>query len=281
MTPASPCHKLAGVTKATHPFPLLAVVILTGLIGLTSAGDETDGERLILVITAMFFSQLAIGWSNDYLDRHTDALYQPSKPLAAGLVDARWLPVLASMACLAALGAGLLLGALPLLLLVIGTAAGLAYNLGIKDTSLSWLPYVVAFAVLPPFVWTALDGFRSEFAWLYVVATPLTVAVHLANSLPDAETDRASGRTGVVASVSPAFTFALLAAALLASPLLLGFSALFVSFSSPGAALAGVAAYGVLVAVAGVCYRRSRLDLAFKLIAIAGVIFTVAFLVSV
>jgi 4-hydroxybenzoate polyprenyltransferase len=274
-------QQLLGLAKATHPFPLIAVVTLTGLIGVTTSEQETEIEKLILVILAMFLSQLTIGWSNDYLDRDTDAVYQPSKPLASGLVEAKWLPRLAFLACVGSLAVGTQLGAVPLLLLVIGTASGLAYNVGIKNTDVSWLPYVVAFAVLPPFVWSALDTFRTEFIWLYVVATPLTVAVHLANSLPDAATDEASGRAGIATSLSRTGSFILLATTLLAPPILLGLSALFVSFVHLWPALSGLFLYIVLTAAAAVCYLRRRPYLAFKLISIAGVIFTIGFLTSV
>ncbi len=281
IAPLTARQRLVGLVKATHPFPLVAVVTLTGLIGLTTSGRETENGKLALVILAMFLSQLTIGWSNDYLDRHTDAIHQPSKPLAVGLVEAKWLPRLAFLACLGSFVAGAQLGAVPLLLLVIGTASGLAYNLGIKNTNVSWLPYVVAFAVLPPFVWSALHSFRNEFVWLYVVATPLTIAVHVANSLPDAATDQASGRAGIVTSLSPSAGLALLAIALLASPLLLGLSALFISFVHLWPVLGGAVAYGVLVSGAAACYLQRRPDLAFKFISIAGVIFTVGFLASV
>jgi 4-hydroxybenzoate polyprenyltransferase len=255
-------------------------LLLTILVGLTSTDGHPDAGRLSLAVLAMLFSQLSIGWSNDYLDRETDALYQLSKPVPSGRVAPESLRVLAPVAGLASFAVGLLLGAVPLLLLVIGTTSGLAYNLGVKNSNLSWLPYIVGLGVLPPFVWTALDSFEDGFALLYIVATPLTVAVHLANSLPDAEADRASGRAGLATHLSNKASYRLLAATLLASPALLGLSALFVTFAGPSVMLGGLFAYGVLVASSGICYKASRPDLAFKLIAVAGLIFTGALLTA-
>jgi 4-hydroxybenzoate polyprenyltransferase len=278
MKPATASRRLLGLVMASHPFPLLAVVSLTALIGVVTAGSDLSHRDFALVIVAMLSSQLAIGWSNDYLDRETDAVHQPGKPIPSGLVDASWLPGLIAAACLVSLAAGLMLGGVPLLLLVIGTASGLAYNLGIKDTRFSWLPYVIGLGVLPPFVWAALDSFRDEFLALYAVATPLAIAVHLANTLPDVEADVAAGRTGIAARLDRRASFGLLGAALVASPVLLGFSVLVVHFDHPAMIAGGLVAYGLLITTAGACYAKSRPDLAFKSITIAGVVFAVAFL---
>jgi 4-hydroxybenzoate polyprenyltransferase len=53
---------------------------------------------------------------------------------------------------------------------------------------------VLAFAVLPVFVWTAVDAYRGELLAIYGIGIALPVAVHVANVLPDLESDRAQGR---------------------------------------------------------------------------------------
>jgi len=83
-----------GLIEASHPFPIAMVICLTALLGAVSARDALDGSRLGLVLVTMLLSQLAIGWSNDYLDRGRDSLFQPAKPVAAGVVDPRVLPPL-------------------------------------------------------------------------------------------------------------------------------------------------------------------------------------------
>src|SRR5690606_6752040 len=119
--------------------------------------------------------------SNDYLDREVDAVYQPDKPIPAGIVNPKRMPRAIGTALGFSLGLGWVLGLAPLALLIAGTASGLAYNLGIKATRLSPLPYIVAFAVLPPFVWSALDAYRESYLSLYAVGAPLALAAHLAN----------------------------------------------------------------------------------------------------
>jgi len=89
------------------------------------------------------------------------------------------------MGCLRdALVAGLTLGTETTAFLALGTAAGLAYDVGVKDTRWSWAPFVVAFCALPPFVWSALDVWRAELGAIYLVALPQVLAAHVANVFP-------------------------------------------------------------------------------------------------
>ena len=205
-----------GWLSAAHPFPLTLVLALTALIGVASADGKPDAGWLALALVGMALSQLAIGWSNDYLDRETDAIHQPWKPLPAGLVEARRVPLAVGVVLAGSLAAGAPLGLTPLLLLIAGTVCGLAYNLGLKDTRLSALPFVVALALLPAFVWTALDVYRHDFLLLYAIGSPLALAAHIANALPDIETDAAAGRRGLAVVLGRRWSLALIEACMLA-----------------------------------------------------------------
>ena len=74
--------RLRGWIQAAHPFPLTAVLLVTALIGVASSDGTPDRGSLVLALLAMLCSQLCIGWTNDYLDRRTDAAFQPGKPVA-------------------------------------------------------------------------------------------------------------------------------------------------------------------------------------------------------
>jgi 4-hydroxybenzoate polyprenyltransferase len=231
----------------------------------------------------MLLSQLAIGWTNDYVDRGSDALHQPAKPVPSGLVPAGRLPWAIVLVLLASLAAGGVLGLVPLLCLAIGTAAGLAYDLVFKDTRLSWLPFVVAFAVLPPFVWSALDVFRDEFLWLYPIALPLTIAVHVANTLPDLKSDTAAGRGSIAVALGRRRALWLLTV-LMATPVaLLGLTLAWVQYDE--ASLATILAfYAPPLTYAGIAYRRGDREnevWAFRCVAIAAVLFSGGWLAAV
>jgi 4-hydroxybenzoate polyprenyltransferase len=280
---------------AAHAFPLTAVMALTALIALVSANGKPDGSRLVALLIAMLASQLAIGWSNDYLDREADAVHQPWKPIVRGEVDAEKMPVAIIGALIVSFAAGVTLGWMPLLLLIIGTGAGLAYNLWLKASRFSALPYLVALGVLPPFVWTALDVYEDDFLGLYLVATPLTLAAHLANVLPDVESDRAQGRQTLAVGLGAVRTLVVLSACLLAPLPLLVVARTVLDDAGNGGGfyeesvlIPVVVAYIALVAVAGALYAgslwsasRPNLVRAFRCVVVAGVLFAVGWLAAV
>ena len=105
-------------------------------------------------------------------------------PLALGLAI-----VFAVGALPGALAYGLMAG----ILVVVGLAAGWAYDLWLKTTPLSFLPFAIAFPLLP--VWVGLVARRPlpSLAWIFIAGIPLATAIHLADALPDLDLDAAAG----------------------------------------------------------------------------------------
>jgi 4-hydroxybenzoate polyprenyltransferase len=264
------------------------VLCLTALIGLASTGGSPAWGRLALVLVAMLFSQLAIGWTNDYVDRVADARHQPYKPVPAGLVPAGLVPagllIIGSKgALIVSLIAGILLGPAPLAFLIAGTAAGLAYNFWLKNTRLSALAFVVAFAVLLPFAWTGLDAFRDRYLMLYPIAIPLTLAVHLANTLPDLPADRGAARRNLSVALGRTRSLVLLAVSVLLPPALALVAALWLQYDALPLG-AGSAVYGMLLALAAIFYAAGTRDAevwAFRAVAVGAIVFVFAWLAAV
>jgi 4-hydroxybenzoate polyprenyltransferase len=273
---ASAWRLLRGVIVASHPFPIAMVMSLTLLLALASGGGR-ETSRLLAALAAMLTSQLAIGWSNDYLDRERDARFQPGKPVPSGAVPAQALLALApaSLALSGLIGAAL--GPATLAWLAAGTACGLAYNLFFKETRLSWLPYVLAFAVLPPFVWGATGSFRGQYLWLYPVGAPLAVGAHIANTLPDFEADAAAGSRRLIVRLGRPRALAALFACLLLPLGGAGVASAWLDYS-PGRIAAVVAAYGLLVLATAAAYRAGRAAAGFRLAAPASVLFAAGWL---
>lgn len=260
------------------------VLMLTGLFAYVSTEGDPDFPRLAGVMLAVLASQLCVGWSNDYIDRDEDNLFQPFKPVPSGQVEASWLLAASLLAGGASLAIALWLGLQPLVFVIMGTGAGLAYNLGLKGTAWSWLPYLVGFAVLPAFVWTATDSFQSEFLWLYPVCASLTLAAHLANILPDIETDRAAGSLGLGIVLGKVGSLALLAVALLLPLPILALSSLWVEYKS-ASLLVTLAVYLALLSVSFFAYRlepfRQAAVLGFRFVVSACVFFAGGWLASI
>lgn len=184
-----------ALAQSCHPIPSLAVTVLTA--GLAALAGLPLG-RGILVTTAVFTGQLSIGWSNDYLDAERDRAVQRSdKPLAAGAVAPRIAGIAAIIALMLTFALSALLG-WPGGAAVVGTAVcGWAYNLGLKSTAFSWLPYAIAFGLLPAVATLSDSPPRWPAPWALVAGALLGVAAHLANVLPDLVQDEATGVRGL------------------------------------------------------------------------------------
>src|SRR5450759_1387551 len=186
---------MRALALSCHPIPSLAVTALTaGLAAL--AGLPVD--RGVLATAAVFAGQLSIGWSNDYIDAERDrAVERTDKPVTAGAMA----PRVAGIAAVAALILTLTLsGALgwpgggAALVIVL---CGWLYNLGLKATVLSWLPYAIAFGMLPAAATLSASPPRWPAAWALTAGGLLGVAAHLANVLPDLGDDAATGIRGL------------------------------------------------------------------------------------
>ncbi len=168
------------------------VVALTGLLlAVYPPPQGIFSWASVLVLVGMTASQAALGAANDWLDRGHDALTKPHKPIPALRARPKGVAAIALLCPGLALLVALPLGVLPLLLVALGTACGYAYNLGLKRTAWSWLPYVAGFSLLPPLVWSVAGIWPSWWATgIYTVGLPLVLAAHLANVLPDVEAER-------------------------------------------------------------------------------------------
>ncbi|MGI8880766.1 MAG: UbiA family prenyltransferase [Jatrophihabitans sp.] len=187
--------QVRALALSCHPLPALAVTAISA--GLAALADLSF-VRGALVTVAVFTGQLSIGWSNDYLDADRDrAVRRSDKPIAAGAVPrgvARTAVVIAVVLTLAFSAAlGLRGGGVA----VATVLCGWLYNLGLKGTVLSWLPYALAFGGLPAIATLSASPARWPATWAIAAGALLGVAAHLANVLPDLQDDAATGVRGL------------------------------------------------------------------------------------
>ncbi|MDF2092160.1 UbiA family prenyltransferase [Knoellia sp. 3-2P3] len=187
---------LPSLARACHPGPTVAVTTLTALLAAGSGHGLGTGA---LVTAAVGTGQLTIGWSNDLVDAGRDRVVgRLDKPVARGEVPeavvrlavgvAGFLCVALSLACGAASAA---------VHLLLGVASGWAYNLGLKRTAWSAVPYAVAFGALPAVVTLALPDPGWPAPWVVVAGALLGVGAHLLNALPDLADDEQTGVRGL------------------------------------------------------------------------------------
>ena len=183
--------------RLLHPFPTLMNVAATLVFATLALGAPPSWLMAVSLALAIGGSQAAIGITNDLADRALDRATKPTKPLAAGRVTTReaW-ALLAVALALATIGAAYF-GLPSLGLVALGTGLGLAYDLRLKRTALSWLPYLLAIPLEPIWVWVALGRFTPRLLWLYPIGGALLLALHLANALADWQGDGTAGVSGL------------------------------------------------------------------------------------
>jgi geranylgeranylglycerol-phosphate geranylgeranyltransferase len=159
----------------------------------------------------MTLLQLGIGTVNDIVDAPRDAGRKAGKPIPAGLVPSS----------AARFATGVILAttvSIPTgLLAVVVIAIGLAYDLGLKGTPWSWLPFAVGIPILPVFGWIGVTGtLHPAFLVLLPAAVAAGAALAIGNALVDVERDRAASVSSIAVSLGPVRSWRL-TAALLAS----------------------------------------------------------------
>lgn len=184
-----------ALARSCHPEPTAAVTLLVTALAVTS-GRSAAG--VVLVALAVLTGQLSIGWLNDALDAGRDAAVgRTDKPVVAGAVSARAVrgaALVAAVVCVPlSLASGLVAGGVHL----VAVAAGWAYDLGLKSTRWSVLPYVVCFGLLPAFVVLGLPGAPLPPWWLAAGGALLGAGAHFANVLPDLDDDAVTGVRGL------------------------------------------------------------------------------------
>lgn len=242
--------------RVIHPLPTLMIVAATMLFAALAAEGVPDPWLAVRLATVMFLTQASIGTLNDFCDRHADALTKPWKPVAAGAVSPRFALGLAVSAAAAAAVLGVTLGLRAWPYGLAGLAAGLAYDLGLKRTVLSGLPYLVALPLIPLWVWEASGRFSPLLWWLVPLGLLLGLSLHMANVLPDLEDDAAAGIRHTAHALGPAWTARLAWAAFLLA-LTLGAAVLAVHGRALAFYVAG-AALSVLMLWAGGWIFRGR-----------------------
>ena len=146
-----------------------------------------------------------------------------------------------------------------------------SYDLWLKRTLLSWLPFAVSFGVLPAVATTALPGQPFPPPAIWVAGAALGVAAHLANTVKDTEADARTGVRGFPQAIGPRRSLTLAAA-------LIAVAGVAVVVATPHAIWAWIFA-GAAVVAAVVAARGSR-SAAFGGTVIAAALVVVAVVLS-
>jgi len=191
-------RSLPALIRLAHPLP----TALNGGVaaGLTLAAGGRSDQALLAAIT-MLGVHTSIGALNDLLDRGTDR-GRDEKPLTTGEVSERTARTVIATGAAIGLGAASLLGALSLQIAALGATLGYLYDVGIKRTWASFLPFAFGVALIPLFAWSAAGREPTlHILLLSAAAIPGGSALALQNALADFSLDVAAGMRSVVVRI--------------------------------------------------------------------------------
>jgi 4-hydroxybenzoate polyprenyltransferase len=239
-----------------HFGPSVFTTLAFGVYIVLAARGRPPAGPLLLLLAAQLATQFAISLWNDYWDLPEDRIAKPDKPIPAGVISAARVRMLGWMAVVAAGVLAAPLGPLVVACTTVGLGAGLLYDVRLKRTPWSPLPFALGFGVLPLWAAAGVDRAWDAPVWAAAALTAwLVVALHLADTLPDLDADRAAGLRGLAHILGRRATLAVCWGALgsgLAGAVLLGWA-----MRVNGAILAAtVVLGGGLLLAAIVLYRR-------------------------
>jgi 4-hydroxybenzoate polyprenyltransferase len=182
------------VLELLHPIPSLVTTMAAvgfALIFGIGLGDI----RLWWIAAIMLLVQFSISALNEWADADLDRQAGRRRPIPQGLVSRSTALTVAVLCAVAAFLLSTLanFGTVALLLVGIGLACGWAYDLRFKGTPLSFLPFAIAFPLMPFWIGLVAGRPAGSLGVLFLGGSPLAIAIHLADAIPDRERDRAAG----------------------------------------------------------------------------------------
>jgi 4-hydroxybenzoate polyprenyltransferase len=148
--------------------------------------------------------QAGIGAVNDIVDAKRDEGTKPAKPLPRGILSVTDAWAVAITAAAAGLALSLPSGPLAAIVALAGLGVGLLYDLGLKGTAWSWLPFALGIPLLPLYAWLgATGGAPMSLGLLVAAAFVAGAALAIVNAIADVERDRAAGVESVAVALGP------------------------------------------------------------------------------
>jgi 4-hydroxybenzoate polyprenyltransferase len=237
-----------------HAPPAAAVIAGAVTFALVAARGLVDPSRLALLVAMLAANQYSAGVLNDVVDAADDAAAGRGKPIQRGEIGARVALALAVGAGVASIALSVFLGPAGLAVGVGALACAWSYDLWLKRTPASALPFAVAVPLVPLAGYVTAGRFPAVLWWLWPMGALAAVAIHLADALPDVESDRRAGVDGLAPRLGVRRA-ALLAGIAYAAAVALA-AGTGVAAGERGPVLAGTAAAVVLGVAAAAVGRR-------------------------
>jgi 4-hydroxybenzoate polyprenyltransferase len=265
--------RLIALTRATHPLPCVAVTALATAMAIAAGLHGRSG----LLAAAVLCGQVSVGWSNDAIDAPLDIhAGRQDKPIVTGAISRTVVAWCAGVALVIDLPLSLALGWKPGVAHLAAVGLAWSYNLGLKRTVISVLPYTLAFALLPVVVAAMLPGAPLARVAIIIAGAGCGTAAHFANTVGDSVEDAMTGVRGLPQRVGPAAS-TLIAGGFVAIAIV---SVLIAAGANPLTVGAAIIDLAVAAALPLALRLPTARRLAFRLVIGAVVVLVVAFVVS-
>ena len=183
--------------RAAHPKQAVITALALAAAALIAG---RPGREAAVVLAAVLVGQTILGWHNDLVDRKRDARHQvPGKPIAEGKLDpgTAWFALACAVLLVVPLSiaTGVTAGSCYLLSL----ATGMLGNIVLRQGVLSWLTWVISFALYPAYLsyggWGGTAEGSAPTVGMTVLAGLLGLGVHFLRSIWGLVADNEDGWT--------------------------------------------------------------------------------------
>jgi 4-hydroxybenzoate polyprenyltransferase len=219
--------------------------------------------------------QLCIGVINDVVDLPADAVAKPHKPLVRGVISRSTATWVGAALGVIGLASAATINPATLGFDALALGAGLAYDLGMRRTPLSWVPWWAGMAVLPLEGYASVGSIPSRLLVLIPLSALIAIGLHFANALPDIDGDRRAGRNSLPVLAGTRFSQWAGPASVAAAGVL---AVLFAGVLGQAGVVLSVGVAVLAVGVVAVMVIRSARP--FPILALATAVFAVAWLAS-
>lgn len=190
-----------SIFALTHPTAVLIFGLMVAVLICLAVRGIPPTPLFFLLPIAMMLGQAAIGISNEVVDCELDRAAKPWRALPAGLISRRMAIALAIGCGLLGLAGAFVVSLPSAIVYLVGISMGVLYSTTFKYTVFSGVPYLIAYPLLPIWVWVSLGEFRLPQLAIYPLALPLVLAIHLVNQLRDFDEDQRIGFHSLVQSM--------------------------------------------------------------------------------
>ena len=185
------------LVRTAHP----KQAVLTALaLALAAAFAGRPGREVVVVLVTVLVGQSILGWHNDLVDRRRDARHQvPGKAIAEGKLDPGTAWFALACAVLAVVPLSIATGVTAGSCYLLSLATGMLGNVVLRQGPLSWLTWVISFALYPAYLayggWGGTAEGSAPTVAMTVLAGLLGLGVHFLRAIWGLVADNEDGWT--------------------------------------------------------------------------------------